>query len=107
MAINLECPSCGSEDLNGTRASRSGPIAMHCNCCGNDFQRAPTPSCPRCASVDVAGRPVSDSWAFDDAERTGPMAEWSYIQTEQYECQKCHHSWRTHPGESWKSTTVE
>lgn len=54
--IGTECPSCGETDrLAGARDGDF--IHLHCEACGENWERAPVPTCSRCGGTDMQAVP--------------------------------------------------
>lgn len=65
----ITCTTCGSDELQRDPMAppQAETITVICLDCGNQFEREPRLSCPRCASDDIE-RGVYEGWAYDDIE---------------------------------------
>ena len=54
--IGTECPACGeTERLAGVREGEV--IRLHCEACGEGWDRDPVPTCRRCSGTDMQAVP--------------------------------------------------
>jgi len=57
MALDIVCPTCGTDDdLRGT-ALGDGRIQLTCDLCRIEWTRDPRPRCPSCGGDDLYHRP--------------------------------------------------
>ena len=89
----LDCPSCGSDDVNGER-SPGGTITLTCQSCQTSWDRVPKPSCPRCGKSDVEEYGAQD-WEYDDpaAGKENPEAPAHSRGGRTFRCRRCHNTW--------------
>ncbi len=84
----VTCPSCGGNNLDGER--RGTTIRVSCRDCAEEWDRAPAPVCPRCASTEI----VTDTWDSSCWDDIDAGTWWNTAETD-LRCVKCNYTWHT------------
>jgi Zn finger protein HypA/HybF involved in hydrogenase expression len=57
MALDIVCPSCGTDDDLSGSPRDDGQIQLVCSTCKVEWIRDPRPRCPKCGGDDMYHRP--------------------------------------------------